>query len=143
MLTLLVPHRNFWELNKIDIESLYNFHRNFLEKSSTTLSKSGRIFNSVSSNLVTRFFYEKHSRFYPEKFWCLSNKKSPNNRTFFACILFRHIKMELMIGLEPTTYALPRRCATDCATSATNNIIYCFRQKVNSGKYNNVIFLQT
>lgn len=23
MLTLLVPHRNFWELNKIDIESLY------------------------------------------------------------------------------------------------------------------------
>ena len=26
--------------------------------------------------------------------------------------------LELMIGLEPTTYALPRRCATDCATSA-------------------------
>ena|GEM_PF-6418456 len=28
--------------------------------------------------------------------------------------------LELMIGLEPTTYALPRRCATDCATSAIN-----------------------
>ncbi len=28
-----------------------------------------------------------------------------------------------MIGLEPTTYALPRRCATDCATSAVNDLI--------------------
>ena len=44
------------------------------------------------------------------------------NRPFTTyCKLF---VLELMIGLEPTTYALPRRCATDCATSAsTNNII--------------------
>ncbi len=42
--------------------------------------------------------------------------------------------MELMIGLEPTTYALPRRCATDCATSAsTDNIIQQMGDKVNSG----------
>ena len=26
--------------------------------------------------------------------------------------------MVLMMGIEPTTYALPRRCATDYATSA-------------------------
>ena len=39
--------------------------------------------------------------------------------------LFHAICVELMIGLEPTTYALPRRCATDCATSApTYNIIH-------------------
>ncbi len=30
---------------------------------------------------------------------------------------------ELMTGFEPVTYALPRRCATTCATSATFIII--------------------
>ena len=43
-----------------------------------------------------------------------------------------------MIGLEPTTYALPRRCATDCATSAsTDNII---QQKFVKVKGKNNIF---
>ena len=28
-------------------------------------------------------------------------------------------KLELMTGFEPVTYALPRRCATTCATSAS------------------------
>ncbi len=31
--------------------------------------------------------------------------------------------LELMTGFEPVTYALPRRCATTCATSATLIII--------------------
>ena len=31
--------------------------------------------------------------------------------------------LELMTGFEPVTYALPRRCATACATSATLAII--------------------
>ena len=31
--------------------------------------------------------------------------------------------MELMSGLEPPTYALPRRCATNCATSAFINFV--------------------
>ena len=29
------------------------------------------------------------------------------------------IELELMTGFEPVTYALPRRCATTCATSAS------------------------
>ena len=31
---------------------------------------------------------------------------------------FRIKILELMTGLEPVTSALPRQCATDCATSA-------------------------
>ncbi len=41
------------------------------------------------------------------------NKKLPISREF----------LELMTGFEPVTYALPRRCATTCATSATLVII--------------------
>ena len=45
-----------------------------------------------------------------------------------------------MIGLEPTTYALPRRCATDCATSAsTVNIIPQFWRKVK--RVNNIFYV--
>ena len=45
-----------------------------------------------------------------------------------------------MIGLEPTTYALPRRCATDCATSAsTVNIILQFWRKVK--RVNNIFYV--
>lgn len=33
------------------------------------------------------------------------------------------VLLELMNGFEPSTYALPRRCATYCATSALNNVI--------------------
>ena len=36
---------------------------------------------------------------------------------------FSNIWLELMTGFEPVTYALPRRCATTCATSATLIII--------------------
>lgn len=38
--------------------------------------------------------------------------------------------MELTSGLEPPTYALPRRCATDCATSAIlRKILYTILDK--------------
>lgn len=44
--------------------------------------------------------------------------------------------LELMIGLEPTTYALPRRCATDCATSAPTLILYMIaEEKSSTGRY--------
>ena len=40
-------------------------------------------------------------------------------------------KMELMTGLEPVTSALPRQCATDCATSAYFVLwISCVSEKV-------------
>ncbi len=35
----------------------------------------------------------------------------------------RSVFLELMSGLEPPTYALPRRCATNCATSANINFV--------------------
>ena len=34
------------------------------------------------------------------------------------CPYGHSVSLELMSGLEPPTYALPRRCATNCATSA-------------------------
>lgn len=46
-----------------------------------------------------------------------TTKKQAHSRER-ECACFTSKSMELMIGLEPTTYALPRRCATDCATSA-------------------------
>ncbi len=45
--------------------------------------------------------------------------------------MFTHtgFPLELMTGFEPVTYALPRRCATTCATSATL-IVYHTRSQM-------------
>ena len=40
-------------------------------------------------------------------------------------------KRELQAGLEPATYALRMRCATNCATEATNCIIKVSQAIVN------------
>lgn len=42
--------------------------------------------------------------------------------------------MELMTGLEPVTSALPRQCATDCATSAYTPIVTSYYE------FNTIIF---
>lgn len=52
--------------------------------------------------------------------------RTPRNRTVSSCSSgtradhVRQSPMVLMMGFEPTTYALPRRCATSYATSAFN-----------------------
>ena len=50
--------------------------------------------------------------------------------------------LELMMGLEPTTYALPRRCATDCATSA-NNIARLLYHKYQAMSINHLVFIHS
>ena len=49
------------------------------------------------------------------------------------------IELELMTGFEPVTYALPRRCATTCATSAdmflTTVIIITYSASFVKGNY--------
>ena len=49
-------------------------------------------------------FSRKTSTVSPWKILVFEQQKSPNNRTFFACILFRHIKMVPLTGLEPVRY---------------------------------------
>jgi len=55
------------------------------------------------------YFYGLGSTVTHKKFLLFVTQKLPKNREFLAWDLFCNIDMELMIGLEPTTYALPIR----------------------------------
>ena len=123
--------------------TLYGFHKEPTKSALKSVKKSTfsfRLFSELSvllfltafvSVLKTPFgafescFFALGSTVTHKKYLLLDTQKLPKIREFLAWDLYCNIDMELMIGLEPTTYALPRRCATDCATSApTDNIIH-------------------
>lgn len=37
------------------------------------------------------------------------------------------MKLKLLTGIEPVTFSLPMRCATDCATAAYNEEILAYK----------------